>query len=481
MYSPLVSALALAVSFPFLVSASPIDVSDLPAQNATEFALVRANKYGYPLVPFSKLALPILSDSSSNTFQHTKNLPTPDSTSVDFPNLNILSSTAIIDLAAANVIVNIPSIPDRFWVFAFYDIYGSNFANVGVVGGYAEGKYRISYRPGKPGIERGDGDYQGYVYSPTPYGVLVAQLQVKNAPDVDEVNLLQENMELSEVPIRTQLAPRLTKYLLDGGSSGNPTEELLQLTARLSFFNLPSVASEIPRVTAILQLAGCSQGSYATPWGVDLNRAAKVANSSVLGVPQSPEYFQDLQNGWQGPQSEWQGKYKTFYLARAWSAHVNYLALDANQALYPSYSDGNNKLSLEPNQAYKLTFESLPPLATSGFWSLTAYGANKGLVENSLNQYYVGSSTGLTSSDGKYEIFLQSEQPAIGASNWLPTPSGGGEVSFALRIYGPGDGLKDGSWSYPVVEKVDATTGLSLPSTIAGGQQVLDHARFLEL
>lgn len=80
------------------------------------------NKYGYTLIPYAKLAVPILRDEGSNKFQHTRHLPIPDEKLTDFPPVDILSSTVIIDLAKTDIIVDIPSIPDRFWAFSFYDV-----------------------------------------------------------------------------------------------------------------------------------------------------------------------------------------------------------------------------------------------------------------------------------------------------------------------------------------------------------------------
>ncbi|KAJ6118242.1 hypothetical protein N7471_013709 [Penicillium samsonianum] len=503
MHFLLLSTLGLAI----LASASLDAQASSSQEQATQFALLlretnqRANKYGYPLVPYAQLAVPILRDGVSNKFQHTRDLPIPDKKLADFPPVDTLSSTVIIDLAATDIIVDIPSMSDRFWVFSFYDVYGDNYANLGVVGGSSAGKYRVAYRPANPGTGPGgvlDG-YKGWVYSPTPYGVLVARLQLKdNGSDVDAIHQLQDKMVVTKPALgNIQVAPTLSVELLNSGLSGDPNLASLQLTCRLSSFNPPNQASDVAWVSSVLRLAGCSHGQFNKGNQVDLPTMAEQANATMEKLAQNSQKLIDLKNGWQIFQSQMQGKYASNYVIRAYFAHSNYLAMDTKQALYPVYSDGNKDLSLGLYQAYLLTFSSKPPKGASGFWSLTTYGFNFDLIANPLNQFSLGSSSKLTypdgtpvyggsdTKDGKFQILVQSpfhKIPSNWTSNWLPGPAGGGVVYLALRFYAPTSALSDGSWSYPVVEKVNVITGSSLSSNVAGNQQqVLDQSRGAEL
>lgn len=61
------------------------------------------------------------SQYGTNRLKHSRQLSTAADTSVVRPNVDKLYSQAIIDLSANDVVLEIPSISDRYWVFPFYD------------------------------------------------------------------------------------------------------------------------------------------------------------------------------------------------------------------------------------------------------------------------------------------------------------------------------------------------------------------------
>jgi len=268
--------------------------------------------------------------------------------------------------------------------------YGNNVVNIGTAGvSNTSGSYLVSYRPADPGYSSGGpGDaYTGYIYLPTPYGAIDLRIQVNGPDDVQKVNALQTHFILTPMRIPVRLAPRLTKHILFDGFSNDYIERLLQLTARLSLFNLPEVGSEIAKVTAILQLAGLSRGSYTTPSGVNLTLAkadAAAAVSSVHGGLVS-HYFLELQNGWSQLRDEYSGDFKEHYNVRAFVASQGYLQLKVDQAVYPVYNISHN---LTSNISYTITFDGKPPV--NGFWSLTVYNETAYLVANQWNIYSLG-------------------------------------------------------------------------------------------
>jgi len=205
--------------------------------------------------------------------------------------------------------------------------------------------------------------------------------------------------------------------LLFDGFSTDRTEMLLQLTARLSVYNLPEVGSEIPMVAAILRLAGLSQGSYATPSGVDLTSAMMDATATIALVSgaQFDKYFLDLGNNWSQMRDNYSGDFKENYNVRASViAEQGYLQLTADQAIYPSYT-GN----FTSDNSYTITFSGKPPV--NGFWSLTVYGDTGFLVANSWKVYSLGDrsaieypdgslvypTSGSSDTDGEFTLLLQ--------------------------------------------------------------------------
>ena len=224
-----------------------------------------------------------------------------------------------------------------------------------------------------------------------------------------------------------QLAPRLTKSLLFYGFSTNVTEKLLQLTARLSPFNLPEVGYDIARVTSLLRLAGLSGGTYTTPAGVDLELAAAEAAKNIYSVrhDQFSKYFVEPDSNWSYLRPRYSGNFRANYIVRAFVAVQGYLQLRTNQAIYPFY---NVSTSLDASQSYNITFSGKPPV--NGFWSLTVYNDTAYLIDNPWNIYSLGdrscikysdnslvypegcaegSASKSLASDGQFTILLQSQ------------------------------------------------------------------------
>ena len=216
-----------------------------------------------------------------------------------------------------------------------------------------------------------------------------------------------------------QLAPKLTKSLLFDGFPADRTEMLLHLTARLSVYNLPEVGCEIPKVNAILRLAGLSRGSYTTPSGVNLTKAMADAVADIASISrgQFDTYFLKLGNNWSQMRNIYSGDFKENYDVRAFIAAQAYLQLTADQAIYPAYNDISGKLTSD--HSYTVTFSRKPPV--NGFWSLTVYDETGFLVPNSWKIYALGDrsaikypdgslvypKSGSSNADGEFTILLQ--------------------------------------------------------------------------
>jgi len=195
--------------------------------------------------------------------------------------------------------------------------YGNNIANIGTNGfSNTPGSYLLSYRPANPGHSSGDDTYAGYIYLPTPYGAIDLRIQVNGKDDVPAVNTLQDQFTLTPTPVPVQLAPKLSASLLFDGLSTDYTEKLLELTARLSLFNLPEVGSDIAWVTATLRLAGLSRGSYTSPSGVDLPAALADAVKKIASVREGDTYFVEINNNWSQLRNEFSGDFKSSYITK---------------------------------------------------------------------------------------------------------------------------------------------------------------------
>lgn len=254
----------------------------------------------------------------------------------------------------------------------------------------------------------GCGPYQGYVNSPTPYGTFVGRLLVRdNGSDLQRVHQIQNQTALYEAVTRPRMlgprTPPLSIDLLNHTLSDDVPTRIMEMTARIAPYSPPRNLSDLSRVDHMLRTAGIKHGKY-VPTSSNLTPQAQKAEAAVFAYAKKPENVLVLGNGWQSGRSSNQGDYDTDYKMRYMVAYTGYLALTADEALYPSYRDasrgGNRTLTLGADEAYILTYHSKPPLAERGFWSLTGYNAEQYLITNPLDRYAIGDRSPLTYPDG---------------------------------------------------------------------------------
>ena len=183
------------------------------------------------------------------------------------------------------------------------------------------------------------------------------------------------------------------------------------------------------------------------------------------------------------------GVYGTNYALRTLIAATGYLAFANPYAVYPTWANtssgsANAPLNVASDEAILFTFSGEPPLQEAAFWSLTAYGSDYFLIPNKEDIYEIGDQSNITYPNGTrvygvtpsstsnttaYQVLLQPadvEPPTNWTSNWLPAPSGGGDVFAQLRFFAAETSLADGSYKFPVVERIAA---IKRGSGAAGG------------
>ncbi|KAH8898594.1 hypothetical protein GQ53DRAFT_635751 [Thozetella sp. PMI_491] len=438
-------------------------------------------QYGYPLIPYGKAVRGAM--NVTNVIGHKRELADAQSKSVVKPNIDTLYSIMFYDISQDDLELTVPELKNRYWLFSFYDLFGNNYANIGSLHGFQQGKFRIRYATQSFGTQEGnitDG-FQAYVNSPTPYGLMLMRVAVYSVgTDYPIIHAFQDATNVTKIPWSLQNSRvhpfNLTifsdpRYNPDAGVT-SLAESVLRLTALLSPSNLPRVLQDRPWVADTLALAGIRDGKFTQPVGTSLSIAAATADASAAAILSTAGFVQQLGNNWTQPAGYISGDFFSYYQARHFISLNGYLQLTADEALYPRYASGpsNPGFEIKADEALIFTFSSVPQMLPTGFWSLTAYGEDQFLIPNPLNRYGLGSKDNLTFSDGtlvsntttrSFEILVQPGDippPQNWTSNWLPGPSGGGSFVVTLRFYGAGLSLANGSYTYPLVTKVKAFT-----------------------
>jgi hypothetical protein len=139
------------------------------------------------------------------------------------------------------------------------------------------------------------------------------------------------------------------------------------------------------------------------------------------------------------------GNFGTDYVYRAGVAYVGLVANTPDQALYYPGMLDSTYLPLNGNRTYLIHYAQgqTPPIDAGGFWSLTVYGSDGKLVDQSTTNVWSNGDL-VTNPDGSIDVILSQQDPGNPDSNWLQTPAGG--FSVYLRIYAPGEAASEGTW-----------------------------------
>lgn len=501
-----------------VLSATGSGQSSPTPQDATTFALT----YGYPLLAFEKLARPLIRTIGVNQVYHARTLSTAANTSVVTPNVDTLYSTAILDLshnavsiapgqnlARGEKSIAIPS--DQFVLFSFYDPFGDNWVNAGT--GHADnGKsWVVRQKPANVssyGAQTAQDDGQVYLNSPSAYTILLIRWLV-NATNINLIHTLQDQLLVANTTEAAETEHPWLSSLHGVDSSKSPAINALNLLAQYAPASNPTVASDAGTVRQQLEAAGVLSANTtaltnvttaALQPGVDLDKSNQTALAAAASA--AAQAAESRGNGWSTIRANKTGSFGTDYPLRASVAASGYLMLTAPDAIYPTWQNvsaaattaanssrsSSSNTILSPGEALLYTFSGKPPLAGTGFWSLTLYNLDNYLVANARNVYAVGDRSNLTYADGTpvyggantnssssraFQVLVQPASvvpPGNWTANWLPAPDYGQGFHVVLRWYGAEDGLLvAGGYEYPRVARVGAITSRTVNGTGSGG------------
>jgi hypothetical protein len=370
-----------------------------------------------------------------------------------------------LDLRAEPMVLSVPEISDRYYVFQCVDLFTHNFAYIGTRSTGTEPGNYLFVGPGYQG-EIPDGMFSGVFHSESQFITIIGRTQLKGKDDLPKVLQIQKGYKLQTlsefngkepVPV-----PKIDWVPLD------PKEFLDARFIKYVNFYLTMVKPYNPEDLAALQRfekIGISAGAefdssrYSPEVLAAIDRGVKAGISEIQN---KAENISQRVNGWNmmdafGPREFYKGD----WLLRAAAVMVGIYANDKAEAFYPiAYVDADGETLDGSKHRYKVRFtkDKMPP--AKYFWSLTMYnkqadGVAGYMVKNPINRFLINSTTeGLVyDREGGLTVYIQPNEPADlnEQANWLPAPSE--PFYLVLRVYGPEQAALDGSWEPPAIEK----------------------------
>jgi hypothetical protein len=416
--------------------------------------------YGYPLVMMETTRVHSGQYiGPENQLRLVRQFPDASFKDVVRPNVDTLYTTAFINMKEGPWVFEMPANAERYELMPFMDAWTNVFASPGTrTSGHAGENFLLVGPQWQGDVPRG----MSLLKSPTNMVWLIGRTQTNGTQDFATVHRLQDRLKLkkfnadnnassSENPRAWQPStlPSVPPVLQ---LRNMPTTQFFERLMQLMVANPPH-ADDAPMLhrLATLQLVPGQPANL--NW---LNSAcfamgrwlADYKVHKVLGV-------KSTDGTWSSPPLNL-GAYGTDYNTRAAVAMVGLGANLPQDALYPNTSIDQQGKPLMGDQRYRLHFKAnqLPPV--KAFWSITAYGADEFLIENSLKRYALGDRDALSfNTDGSLDIWIQASEPESNAqrSNWLPVKA---NAPFLLnaRLYWPKDEALQGGWKMPVVERM---------------------------
>lgn len=444
-----------------------------PAETTTDVwaTLEEAYIYALPLVIFDATATqltntvePSSTHAPYNQLMHAANLATSETKSVVTPNVDTIYSQSFLDLSETAMIFQKPAV-ERYCSVEILDAYTNCVAILGTGGDDVQAAQ--TYLFAGPGFSGEIPEGVTQVALPTNTAWMLVRTMVENEADLENVYAIQDAMALLPLDVYVSGAEYTPEPgLFDEKNDFVPIEHVTAMSMETFFEranqlmeqNAPAAADSdiLARFAEINVGPGLSFDASVFEDSDGQKWQAMVKNIDGTLLEHSKE-FMKIFGAWQFfgyPIAEFGSE----YAYRALIAKEGLGANPESAAIYPKASTDDSGEILDGNHRYVIHFaaDGLPPTKEFGFWSITAYGEDKFLIDNEIDRYLINERSDLSyNEDGSLDIYLQTEPPEDEAllGNWLPVAKA--QFHLHMRIYLPESTVTDGSWQYPTIEKVE--------------------------
>jgi hypothetical protein len=432
----------------------------------TSVAAIAADAYvyGYPAVTqfvarriATNAAKPLENGRAPiNQFGHVLRLSSAavrDSTGV---HVNMLTSTAWLDLTSEAIVVQVPVTNGRYYFVEIFDSWMNSIASIGPR--TTTQVFALTGPRWRGGIPEG---VRTEFHSRTNFVKVVARIQTRGPRDVDAVNAIQRGLRTT--PVRSYGKP--FSWL---AGEANPainmktpvTTQVNDMTTEQYFDLLLTILLNDPpadvdsSLLARMALVGMKPGQdfVQTRFDSATWRAFQSgARAGFIRIAERARTLRQARGGWRTVNVC--GAYAGDYLLRAAVALEEPDCVLPEDALFPTaFVDADGRF-LNGASRYVLSFpRGEPPVR--GFWSLNLYDVDHLLVQNPIDRYAVRAwDDWKKNPDGSIDIYIQRESPTDSRrANWLPAPPGG--FILTLELYWPDATTLAGTWAPLAIRRI---------------------------
>ncbi len=410
--------------------------------------------YGYPLVMMNLMrqyatyvTAPTDFRAPINQFAHAKEQPTPLDL-YPYPNIDVLTSNAWLDLSSGPQILHIPEIAKRHFLFEIFDGWTNILETI---------------TKDNQDIFISGPDYKGKVpsgltaiRSTTSMVYIKGMIQVYGTRDYSNLYAIQQNLTLTPLAnYQKSYSPPAFVSLHGPSATKEPAASQVSQMAFTSYFNTLGrlLMANPPAVQDVVMRDTLGEIGILTTQQFDSENVPRLVEN---GLDKAYGYAQEKLNSHAQSVYTKRNHWKTLirkerdfgrdYLRRALVAQGN-LAASLSQNLLTFVTDTDsesNRLNGQLTYRIHIAKEEMPPV--DGFWSLTLYNDFEHLAYSPNNVYAIQSFADwlVRNPDGSLDIYIQREKPQGFTGNWLPCPQGG--FNLVLRLYQPKAAALDGDW-----------------------------------
>ena len=468
----------------FIFPLSLLSLSGCSSNNVTDLSVIKATAkeayiFAYPMLEnYKTMQTQAISSENFNGFTHSTHLQGPEYKDIVRPNNDTLYSTLWMDLRAEPLVIQIPSVTDRYYSFQMVDMYTYNFAYAGTRTTGTQARTLLVAGPNWKGTAPRNVD--DLFVSEGNFVLCLGRTAVN--PDVpgDLERVLDIQKQYCVQPLSTYLGqaaptpPPMDIFPLYEKTEAASVEFIGLFNFLLGQLVIDPSESDMINRFGLIGI-GPNYPFDASKLDSSIKNAIEEGIAEALEeITHSGALLGEEKNAWTltkrifGNREQMQGQ----YLVRAGAAAMGIYGNNLEEAYYPSTEKDMQGLPLDASngRSYLLTFsrEDLPQVKEAGFWSITMYNLpDQLMVENPIHRYSLGDRTNLAyQDDGSLEIIIQTTSPDQG--NWLPAPEG--PFSLTMRMYLPEEEALDPLYGPPALKnkRLAFPQFTEQPPTLAG-------------